>query len=1081
MPLTFFAGPRLLGFFRALLATVVVAPLSLFALDVWHSRQKALEQAAENTREIVSMLHEHALKVMSTHDLILRQADHWMAGRDWDAILQDEQFRRSLASVATQQDEVLAIWLTDGSGHIRMGTSPFMSPLYIGDRDFFAAQREEGVGTYIGAPYVSRTRGERRFAASRRRTTATGEFDGIIHVTVQPEYFTKFWRGVVERLDLDATVGLTRADGLMFARYPAVADDLVRLPQSSPLRQAIARADEGTGTWRSPIDGSTRIISYKKLSGYPVYVSFSVGQAAVLARWWKHVAWHAGFVLPAVATLAFLALIALRRARAQIDAEADARATEARLRRILESTTESVYVLDRDWRFIFLNARAETALSRGRNLLGMSFWEAFPDAVVGDSFWNACHTAMLDRVPASVETSYLGFGAWFEVHAHPFDTDSLVVFFRDITERKRSEEALRRTEEHSARAQRAAAIGTWEWNAVSDTITWSVETFRLFGVSPETFTPSPESILPLISRPGRAAIQRIRSMVVQGIVPSPAEIAQDHHVRLPDGTVRLLHREGAAVLDGKGRPIGLVGTVQDVTAARRAEQRLRESEERYRLAARAAGCAIWDWDPVADRIEWVGATEELFGVPADALDPTYDCWNQRLHPEDRERVTQRLKSLFAQGGEFWVEEYRLRRADGSYAFVHVRAYTIYGSGGEPVRMIGAMMDITPRREMEKELRRNALHLARAQQVASLGSFEYDPRTGEQRWSDEMYRIVGVQPETFTPSVESMRAIAHPDDVDRVRSLADLIKPPRPSRGELGADFRIVRPDGAVRILHRECDLIFDAFGEIICIVGTVQDVTEARLAERQRQELEMQLVQAQKMEALGTLAGGIAHDLNNALVPVLALSKLAASAMPPDTPEREDLMLVHQGACRARDLVQQILAFSRGEEPIKERVDLHEFILEQMPMLRAGIPSTVHLDVNLDPVPAICGDPSQLFQVLLNIMTNASQAIGSDHGTIAVRLGFDGEAVQLTIADNGPGMDQATMRRIFDPFFTTKAPGEGSGLGLAVVHGIVGSHGGRIEVDSAPGEGSVFTVHLPIARPPASEAMIVAERQRELA
>ncbi|HUH86219.1 MAG TPA: ATP-binding protein, partial [Stellaceae bacterium] len=289
-------------------------------------------------------------------------------------------------------------------------------------------------------------------------------------------------------------------------------------------------------------------------------------------------------------------------------------------------------------------------------------------------------------------------------------------------------------------------------------------------------------------------------------------------------------------------------------------------------------------------------------------------------------------------------------------------------------------------------------------------------------------------------------------------------------------YRVVRADGELRHHFMDADPIRDGSGAIVGLFGTVRDVTAAKLAEDQRRALEAQLQHSQRLEALGTLAGGVAHDLNNTLVPVVALAKLAMKRLPEDSRDYSNMATVLRAGERARDLVRQILAFSRKEVPTRQLVDLAALLRESLRMVRASIQSTITFEEAIEDVPPVAGDPSQLHQIVINLVVNAAQAIGAAMGTITVRLALDPAmrlaetadgprrpAVRLTVRDTGCGMEEATMRRIFEPFFTTKPVGEGTGLGLSVVHGIVAQHGGRMAVDSRLGEGTVFDVYLPAA------------------
>jgi len=378
----------------------------------------------------------------------------------------------------------------------------------------------------------------------------------------------------------------------------------------------------------------------------------------------------------------------------------------------------------------------------------------------------------------------------------------------------------------------------------------------------------------------------------------------------------------------------------------------------------------------------------------------------------------------------------------------------------------------------EQLRRNKEHLARAQRVAATGSFEIDLRTREIEWSDETYRIFGMTRDIGVLDQTVLEEIVIPEDRQRLRDqIAAVVAN---GRSDPVWEYRIRRPDGRVRILHREMELTLDQAGQPFKLVGVVKDVTELRDAQRRSEELERQLMHSQKLEALGTLAGGVAHDLNNTLVPILALSKLALDDLPEESPVRGDIEIIARASERARDLVKQILAFSRKQDFIREEVDLAAVTREALQMLRASLPATIRIDEQIAAVPPLFGDIGELHQAIVNLVTNAGQAIGGETGKITVgvwpqtrvapyRSGIEA-AVCLSVCDTGCGMDEATIDRVFEPFFTTKGVGEGTGLGLSVVHGIVTRHGGRIEIRSRPGEGSEFTISLPALSQPQTTA-----------
>jgi signal transduction histidine kinase len=263
-------------------------------------------------------------------------------------------------------------------------------------------------------------------------------------------------------------------------------------------------------------------------------------------------------------------------------------------------------------------------------------------------------------------------------------------------------------------------------------------------------------------------------------------------------------------------------------------------------------------------------------------------------------------------------------------------------------------------------------------------------------------------------------------------------------------------------------LIFDENQKPIRVYGSYQDVTERRSAEERERELERKLMHSQKLEALGTLAGGIAHDLNNTLMPIMALSKVTARQLELGSALRENLETIFAASEQARDLVKRVLAFSRQEKVEKKPARLQGIVSEALPLLRATIPTSIQLETRIGEVPPTLADASQIHQVITNLVTNAAHAIGSDMGGV-ITITLDEVSgltprgtIRLSVIDTGESMNEATQRRIFEPFFTTKQVGQGTGLGLSIIESIVADHGGSIEVRSAPGRGTRFDIYFPL-------------------
>jgi len=293
------------------------------------------------------------------------------------------------------------------------------------------------------------------------------------------------------------------------------------------------------------------------------------------------------------------------------------------------------------------------------------------------------------------------------------------------------------------------------------------------------------------------------------------------------------------------------------------------------------------------------------------------------------------------------------------------------------------------------------------------------------------------------------------------------------------EYRIInQKNKEVLWVHGIGKLEFDNDGKLINIFGTIQDITDRKNAEIEQQKLKEQIRRAQKLETIGTLAGGIAHDFNNILTPIFGYSQLSLEMLDKNSELYEFMQSIYKASSRAKDLVNQILTFSRPVESQKAPIELSVIIKEALKLLRPAIPATISIIQDIsDDCGSILADISQMHQVIMNLCTNAFQAMEDNGGTLSLKLKkitvsaedldyfsnlHPGEHVKLVIKDTGIGMDAKTIDRIFEPFFTTKKVGKGTGLGLSVVHGIVKGHNGDIHVYSEPGAGTEFKLFFPV-------------------
>jgi PAS domain S-box-containing protein len=376
------------------------------------------------------------------------------------------------------------------------------------------------------------------------------------------------------------------------------------------------------------------------------------------------------------------------------------------------------------------------------------------------------------------------------------------------------------------------------------------------------------------------------------------------------------------------------------------------------------------------------------------------------------------------------------------------------------------------RQSEESLSQMRERTEFALETVGVGTWESNLSSGTMSWSPIMERLHGLPPGTFTGTCDAFVALVHPEDQTGARELVTGT-----SHGDQRVEYRTCCPDGSLRWLAGIGRTVRDERGKPVRAAGVTLDVTAQK-------QLEDQFRQAQKMESIGNLAGGVAHDFNNLLTVILGECEISSMQQPAGSDIAQSLDAIRGAAVSAAALTKQLLTFSRRQVVSPRLLDLNETIRSFAKILRRLVEESVELDFQLAPTPqTVRADPGQIEQVLLNLVANARDAMPdggrvtistsqvSSNGTRPARSTLPpGSYVELSVADTGSGMSPDVQAHLFEPFFTTKPVGSGTGLGLATVHGIVKQSGGHIGVQSAPGKGTTFTVHLPVASRTAEDA-----------
>jgi PAS domain S-box-containing protein len=713
-----------------------------------------------------------------------------------------------------------------------------------------------------------------------------------------------------------------------------------------------------------------------------------------------------------------------------------------------------------------------------------------------------------DREPVDVEHRLLmsdGSVKYVRVVGHPSTNHEsgdfeFVGAVTDITGQKRVEEALRRSEGYLAQAQRLTQSGSWAWNLQTDARFWSQETFRIFGYDPGKSTPTWSDIFERTHPEDREAIEQQAKLETSRKEDSEF----DWRIILPGGRIKHLHSISHPVMDELGQIIEIVGTLMDVTERKRAEA-LRDGESRIlemiardapleeileRLVrvveAQFAGmfCSVLLLDNDEQHVRH-GAAPSLpksFVAAIDGLTigPQEGSCGTAMYRKEAVVVTDILQDPLWHQYRDLAESHGLRSCWSTPILAHsgkvLGSFAMYNS--EPrspgpaearaLEMATHLAGIAIERKLTHErLQRSEAYLAEAQRLSHTGSWAFNAK-GPVYWSEETFRIWGLDPQQGLPDREIVLQRIHPEDRDKV--LEHVLKAVR-DKQDYAAEFRIVLPDGTIKYIQGLGHPVFSSTGDLLEVVGTQFDVTERKRAEQERErlrQLQTDLAHINRVTTMGELTASLAHEIKQPMTAALTDARTCLRWLRRDEPDlseaREAASRLVTDVSRAAEIISRISLLFKKAAPQRELVDVNDLIREMIVLLRneaARYSISIRSDL-ADDLPKVIADRIQLQQVFMNLMLNGIEAmrdIGTGSELTVISQRSEGSQVLISVADAGVGLPPEIAGNVFDAFYTTKP--QGTGMGLPISRSIVESHGGRLWTIPNSGRGAVFQFTLP--------------------
>lgn len=637
----------------------------------------------------------------------------------------------------------------------------------------------------------------------------------------------------------------------------------------------------------------------------------------------------------------------------------------------------------------------------------------------------------------------------------------------DITERKKSEEELLKSEQRLKFALDAGRLGSYELDPSTGKMNCSERCLANFGLPPETDFPF-DKFLSMIHPDDR---ERVSSSVAEAL-EKRTEYEVEYQIIRPDGETAWIFARGRGIYDESGKALLMNGVTLDITSRKQTEEKLRVSDERFRLVTRATNDAIWDWNLQTNDVWWNNAVQTMFGYIPEQVAPTSDWWYEHIHPDDRERVVSGIHKVIDNGGENWSDEYRYLCADGGFKYVYDRGFAIHRNG-KPIRMLGAMQDITERRKIEEAFRQSQERLQLVLDSSKFGLWYCDLPFDVLNWSDLTKHHFWLPPEA-TVTIDDFYNLMHPEDREQTRAAIDKSIE---ERTHYDVEYRTVNPqNNQVKWIRAIGRGFYDKNNEPYRFDGITIDISDDKQIQAEREHLlwsektaraESEKANRMKDEFLATLS----HELRTPLTSILGWSRMLRENQIPTDQFPRAIETIERNAKSQAQLIEDVLDVSRiisGKMRLDVRsVDLSSIIEAAIDAVKpAAEAKNIRLQKIIDQNVKVSGDSDRLQQIVWNLLSNAIKFTPKD-GRVRIKLERVNSHAEIVVSDNGIGIAAEDIPFIFERFrqsdsSTTRQFG-GLGLGLAIVRHLVELHGGTVEANSAGiNQGTTFTIGLPL-------------------